>query len=137
MAREFTFRGKTLEELKNMDLKEFANLLTSRGKRTLLRGIKLGWDLQHKALMDKVKKFRQGSYSKPIKTHCRDMIVIPDMVGATIHIHSGKIFGPVNIIPEMIGHYLGELVVTRQKVEHSAPGVGATKSSAGVAKAKK
>lgn len=137
MAKEFTFRGKTLEELEKMSLKEFANLLTTRGKRTLLRYLNRGFDSQYKSLIEKVKKTKQGTYSKPIKTHCRDMIVIPNMVGTIIHIYSGKIFNAVTIVPEMLGHYLGEFSMTRQKVEHSAPGVGATKSSAGVAKAKK
>lgn len=135
--KEFTYRGKTLQELEKMDLKEFANLLTTRCKRTLLRLLSRGFDPQYKALLEKVKKSKEGKYSKPIKTHCRDMIVVPSMLGTTIHIYSGKIFNAVAIMPEMLGHYLGEFSMTRQKVEHSAPGVGATKSSAGVAKAKK
>ena len=58
------------------------------------------------------------------------MIVLPEMVGILIQIYNGKAFSPVEITHEMIGHYLGEFAMTRRKVEHSAPGIGATKSSA-------
>ena len=65
-----------------------------------------------------------------IETHCRDAIILPEMIGKTIKVHSGKDFIPVILIGEMIGHYLGEFVLTRNRVEHSAPGIGATRSSA-------
>ena len=58
------------------------------------------------------------------------MIILPEMIGKTIKVHSGKEFVPVIIIEEMIGHCLGEFVLTRRRVEHSAPGIGATRSSA-------
>ena len=61
------------------------------------------------------------------------MLVFPEMVGMTLHIHNGKLFHPVIIQPEMVGHFLGEYALTRSKVAHSAPGVGATKSSTAAA----
>ena len=64
-----------------------------------------------------------------IKTHSRDMIVLPEMIGLKIGIHQGSGFKTITIVPEMIGHYLGEFAMTRKQVKHSAPGVGATKSS--------
>ncbi|MEM3151636.1 MAG: ribosomal protein S19 family protein, partial [Candidatus Bathyarchaeia archaeon] len=67
--------------------------------------------------------------SKPIKTHCRDMIILPEMVGLTILVHNGKEFVPVEIKPEMIGHYLGEFAITNKRVVHGAPGIGASRSS--------
>ena len=51
------------------------------------------------------------------------------MIGTTIQIHSGKEFTSVEIVPEMVGHKLGEFVGTRKRVAHSAPGIGATRSS--------
>lgn len=119
--KEFTFRGKTTEEMKKLSLNELAQLLTARQRRTLLRG----FTEQQKILL---KKLRAGE--KNIETHCRDMIILPDMVGSTIKIHQGKVFVPVVIEPDMIGHCLGEFVLTRKKVAHSAPGIGATRSSA-------
>ena len=81
--------------------------------------------------IDEAKKLlAQGKTIPPIRTHCRDMIVLPEMIGLTIHVHTGKLFVPIVIAQEMIGCYLGELTMTRKKVEHSAPGLGATRSSA-------
>ncbi|MFH1065043.1 MAG: 30S ribosomal protein S19 [Nanoarchaeota archaeon] len=125
--KEFTYRGKTLEELQKLSIEELAKLLTSRQRRTLTRG----FTDAEKSLLEKIKKFKEGKKKKPVKTHCRDMIVLPMMVGMTIHIHSGKQFNPVLIEPEMIGHALGEFTMNRKKVAHSAPGIGATRSSAG------
>lgn len=70
-----------------------------------------------------------GQLSKPIKTHARDMVVLPEMVGITVHIHNGKEFVPVEIRPEMIGHFLGEFAITNKPVRHGTPGIGASRSS--------
>ncbi len=118
--KEFSYRGKSLEELKAMSLSEFAELLPARSRRTIKRGIKG----QSKLLLDKIK-----AGERDIKTHCRDMIVVPEMLDCTIRIHNGKSFNAVIIQPEMLGHFLGEFHLTRNKVAHSAPGVGATRSS--------
>ncbi|MDP4012761.1 MAG: 30S ribosomal protein S19 [Candidatus Nanoarchaeia archaeon] len=123
--KEFRYKGKTEAELKQLDTKQLMAMLPSRKRRSLKRGFT---DAQ-KALLDKIKKFREGKRKKPVKTHCRDMIILPEMIGLTIHIHNGKEFKPIAITAEMIGLYLGELSHTRQKIVHSAPGIGATKSS--------
>ncbi len=125
-----TFRGYTEEELKNMDLNQFAKLINSRARRKILRGFteaerKLLKDIEEtKMLME------QGKNPKPIRTHCRDMVILPQMLGLTIHVHNGKEFVPVKITIEKLGHRLGEFAITRKRVQHSAPGVGATRSSA-------
>jgi len=126
--KEFRYRGKTLEELKKMSLKEFIKLLPSRQRRSLSRGFT---DAQKKFL-DKIKKANQGKHKKTIKTHCRDMIILPEMVGITLLVHRGKEFIPVITKEQMIGHYIGEFALTRKRVEHSAPGVGATRSSSSI-----
>lgn len=128
MAKEILYRGKTLVELQKLPLEEFISLATSRARRSLKRG----FPPQQKKLIEKIKKVKAGVYKKQIKTHCRDMIVIPDMLGLTISVYQGKEFTPVTINEEMLGHYLGEFTQTRVKVKHSAPGIGATKSSASV-----
>ncbi len=129
MAKKvFKYRGKTLEELQNLSLADFAKLLPSRERRSILRG----FTDAEKRLLARIEKFKSGKTKKPVKTHCRDMIILPSMVGLTIHIHKGKGFEPVTIVEEMIGHRLGEFALTRNKVQHSAPGVGATRSSAAV-----
>jgi small subunit ribosomal protein S19 len=124
MARkEFNYRGKTLEELQAMSINELADYLPSRARRC----IKKGFTEQQKIFL---RNLRAGS--KNLETHCRNMIVLPEMVSKQIKIHNGKEFQIVEIQPEMIGHYLGEFAVTRKRVSHSAPGIGATRSSANV-----
>jgi len=121
MPREFTYYGKKLEELKQLSLEELSKLMPARQRRSLKRGL----SEQQKKLVAKMKIAK-----KPVKTHCRNMIILPEMVGKLIQVYNGKSFIPVQLTDEMIGHCLGEFVFTRQKVKHSAPGIGATKSSA-------
>ncbi len=123
--KEFTYKGKTLKEIEKLDIQEFAKLIPSRQRRSLKRGFT---DAQKKLLI-KVKKAKQGIWKKQIKTQCRDIVVLPEMVGLTIYVHRGKEYVPVAVTQEMLGHYLSEMTLTRQKVQHSAPGIGATKSS--------
>ena len=66
---------------------------------------------------------------KRIKTHLRDLIIVPKMVGKNIEIYDGRNFQIVEITIEMIGHRLGEFAPTRKKVTHTSAGVGATKGS--------
>lgn len=121
--KEFTYRGKTIEELKQIDLREFAKMLKSNERRTLLRQT------------DQVQKFilkcnKKTQEKKPIKTHSRYLIIVPQIVGLKILIHKGNTFVPIEITGEMLGHRLGEFAVTRTKVKHGAAGVGATRGSA-------
>lgn len=122
MAKKiFTFYGKTLEELKQMSIKELAEWLPSRLRRNIKRGFS----------KDKMKLVREVEAGKKnLRTHLRDMIILPSMVGLTIKIYNGKEFIPVTIQEEMLGHYLGEFAMTRKSVRHNAPGIGATRSSA-------
>ncbi|MEM4311443.1 MAG: 30S ribosomal protein S19 [Nitrososphaerales archaeon] len=128
MPKEFRYRGYSVEQLNNLSFESILNLLTSRQRRSLNR-VNKGLSPDKKRLLEKVRAAKEGKYNKPIKTHARDMIILPYMVGLTIHIHNGKEFVPVEIKPEMIGHYLGEYVITNKKVVHGEPGVGASKSS--------
>ncbi len=109
-----------------MSLNELANIMPARQRRSLKRGLKE----EHKKVLEKLRKFKEKGINKPIRTHCRDMIILPEMVGWVFQVYNGKEFVPVKITPEMIGHYLGEFSLTRKKVQHSAPGIGATRSSA-------
>lgn len=123
MAKIFKYRGKTMEELETMSLEEFSNLLTSRERRALRRGL----PKQQKKLLEKVRRLK--GKDKLIRTHSREMVVLPDMVGAKIGVHNGHEFIMVVIDQSMIGHRLGEFSQTRKQVKHSAPGLGATRSS--------
>ena len=72
------------------------------------------------------------SGAKKLKTHSRDMVIVPEMLGKTISIYNGKAYTDIIVVPEMLGHVLGEFSLTRRRVAHNAPGVGATRSSASV-----
>jgi small subunit ribosomal protein S19 len=121
--KEFRFRGKILEELKQLDIREFAKLLKSNERRTALRQ----YDKIQKFVIRCNKKIQKG---KAINTHQRNIVIVPRMVGMKIGVYNGKEFSAVEVNGEMLGHRLGEFSVTRQKVKHGSAGIGATKSSA-------
>ena len=120
--KEFSYRGLNLEELQKLSIEELLPLLPSRMRRTIKRGLTVKQD----KLLKDIEKANPGDM---IRTHCRDMVILPNFVGHIIHVYNGKEFHRVDIQPDMIGHYLGEFALTRQKVKHTGPGVGATKSS--------
>ena len=123
------FRGYTVEELQQMPLEKFIELLPSRQRRSLLRG----FTPEQRKLLEKIRKakkrLKEGKRPPVIRTHVRDMVIIPEMIGLTIHVYNGKEFVPVEITPERVGHYLGEFALTTKKVEHGEPGLKATRSS--------
>jgi small subunit ribosomal protein S19 len=121
--KEFKFYGLTFEEVTALNRDEFIALLPSRERRTVKRGFS---DRQKKLLAD------ISAGKKNIKTHDRDMIILPEMVGTTLKVHSGKIFSLLIIEKEMLGHRLGEFALTRKRLSHSNPGVGSTKSGSAV-----
>lgn len=125
MVKEFKYRGLSLEELQGLSLEKLFELLPARARRSLTRGIT---DDKRKLLED-TKLAKAGKRKTTIKTHLRDVIILPYMTGLTISVYSGKEFLPVDIKPDMVGHYLGEFIMTNKRVVHGAPGVGASRSS--------
>ncbi|MDR3223045.1 MAG: 30S ribosomal protein S19 [Methanobrevibacter sp.] len=130
MARKvFKYKGYELEELQKMSLEDLAKLLPARQRRSLKRGFLS----RQQNVIDKMRKLNKNEKKdgKPvvIKTHCRDMIVLPEMIGTTFGIYNGKEFVQVTFTPEMIGSYFGEFAPTRVRVQHGDPGMGATRSS--------
>lgn len=126
MPKKFTFRGYTLEELQKLSLDDFAKLLSARQRRSLIRGL----TPKQKKLLEKIRKAKEsGKKEVPIRTHCREMVILPEMIGVKFAIHNGKEFVVVEVKPEMVGHRLGEFSQTRKKVTHGTPGLGATRSS--------
>jgi small subunit ribosomal protein S19 len=135
MARkEFTYRGKTLEELKKMSVEDFAKICTARVRRSITRQAKTK-PFVH--IMKKIKKYLEaykgGKQPKPIRTHWRDLVIFPNMIGVAFAVHNGKEFNQVNVNEKMLGHYLGEFALTRKKLTHGKAGIGATKSSTAIA----
>jgi len=119
---EFYYRGKKATELSRED---FINLLPSELRRKFKRGL----TEQENKLLKKMEKFKDQSGKKFIKTHCREMIVLPEMIGHKIGVYNGKEYVPVEINEWMIGHRLGEFALTRKEVKHAAPGIGASRST--------
>ena len=120
MAKELRWQGKTEEEVKALEFKQFMALVNARRRRSLKRG----FTPAQKQLLKRVEVD-----DKNIKTHCRNMIIIPSMLGKIIRVYNGKEFIPTTITLEMLGHCLGEFAHTRKMVTHSSAGVGATRSS--------
>jgi small subunit ribosomal protein S19 len=110
-----------------MSMDEFIKLLPARQRRSLLKGL----TNEQRILLEHIRKVRKenGGKPAPVKTHCRDMIIIPEMLGLTLQLHAGKEYVAVEIKPEMIGHFVGEFAITNQKVVHGTPGIGASRSS--------
>jgi small subunit ribosomal protein S19 len=123
---EFTYRGHTLDELQEMDIEEVAELLPARQRRTITRGL----SYEKEQLLEKAREAgEEETANDPIRTHLRDMPILPEFVGITFAVHNGESFERVKVEPEMIGHYLGEFQLTRTSVEHGQAGIGATRSS--------
>uniref|UniRef100_A0A7C1E2V9 Small ribosomal subunit protein uS19 n=1 Tax=Fervidicoccus fontis TaxID=683846 RepID=A0A7C1E2V9_9CREN len=126
--RKFKYRGKSIEELLDISMDELAELLPARQRRSLRRG----FTPEQVKLLKKIREAKKKG-KKVIKTHVRDMIILPEMFGLTIAVYNGKEFIPVRITPEMIGKRLGEFSPTTKTVKHGEPGLKATRSSMFVA----
>ena len=123
MPKEFLYKGRNEDELKALSMDEFIGLLPSRMRRSLRRGIS---DRQ-RILIEKIRAWTPEK--KPIRTHARDLVIIPEMIGNTIHVFNGIEFVEVKIELKKIGHYLGEYAITNRPVRHGRPGIGASRSS--------
>ncbi len=123
MARVFTFRGKTLEELQSLSLEDFAKLLKSRQRRSIKK-----MSILYRSLIAKVEKAKKAG-KQVVRTHVREAVILPSWIGMKFAVHDGKEFKEIYITPEMVGHRLGEFVLTTKRVLHSAPGIRATRGS--------
>jgi small subunit ribosomal protein S19 len=117
---EFTYRGFRLEDLRKMGMSELVPVMPSRVRRKITRGLTKGEE-------NLLSRFRNSDAK--IRTHLRDMVIMPEMVGKEVEIYNGKEYLKVEIQPEAVFHYLGEFALTRRKVTHGSAGIGATRSS--------
>ncbi|CCM02431.1 uncharacterized protein FIBRA_04530 [Fibroporia radiculosa] len=144
--RTFSYRGVELDKLLDLSNEELVEvrysdanmsvsplplpqLVHARARRRFQRGLK-------RRPMGLIKKLRKAKKEAPpnekptvVKTHLRDMIVVPEMIGSVVGIYNGKVFNSVEIKPEMTGHYLAEFSCSYKPVKHGRPGIGATHSS--------
>jgi small subunit ribosomal protein S19 len=119
--KEFTYRGYTLEEMLKLPLADVLNLLPSRARRSYKRGL----NREQQTLVDRLRE----SNGEVVKTHKREIFILPEFVGKKVAVYSGKEYKEIEIKAEMIGHAIGEFAPTRRFTRHSGPGVGATRGS--------
>jgi len=125
MAREYLFRGQTIAQLKELSVDDFIKLLPARQRRSYKRG----WTYDQEEFLKKLRSGKEAKGHMGYKTHARDMIVLPEMVGRKVSVYNGKEFKTIELEPEMVGHFLGEFSQTRKTLKHSAAGIGATRST--------
>ncbi|ORX44016.1 40S ribosomal protein S15 [Hesseltinella vesiculosa] len=127
--RKFSYRGVDLDQLLDLSSEQFMELVHCRARRRFQRGLK-------RKPMGLIKKLRKAKTDAPsgekpsvVKTHLRNMIIVPEMIGSVVGVYNGKTFNQVEIKPEMVGYYLGEFSISYKPVRHGRPGIGATHSS--------
>ena len=123
------YRGIEINDLIDMKLPNVVKLLGSRQRRRYARGMQKKYDTLLKKVQKAIIECEEGEKPKGVKTHLRNAIVLPQMVGSVIEVYRGNNFVPVEVKCDMIGHYLGEFSMTYKPVSHGKLGVGATKSS--------
>ena len=121
MPKNFQYRGRTVDELRAMSMDEFISILPARMRRSLRRGL----SSDQRIVLEKLRR-DQG---KPIRTHARDMIILPEMIGKSVFVHTGKEFKEIKVNEKMVGHYVGEYAISINLVRHGRPGIGASRSS--------
>jgi small subunit ribosomal protein S19 len=124
MAERIAFRGKTPSELANLSMEDYTKMMTSRKRRSVKRN-----SMNYKKLAEKAETYRKKGITKPIRTHIREAVIRPEWVGLTFEVHSGKEFKKITISANMLDHTLGDYAYTTKRVQHSAPGIRATRGS--------
>jgi small subunit ribosomal protein S19 len=129
MVREFKFKGYSADQVQKISIEKLMPLLNSRQRRSLDRRLSTYMTDEKRKFREDLKLSREGKLTSPLKTHLRDMIILPDMIGLNVLVHNGKEFVSFTIRAEMVGHYLGEYSITNKRVQHGSPGVGSSRSS--------
>merc|ERR1711870_201578 len=127
--RKFTYRGVDLDQLLDMNNEQLMELFPCRIRRKIGRGLKRKPMALIKKLRKKKKEAPANEKPDVVKTHLRNMVIVPEMTGSIVGVYNGKVFTQVEVKPEMIGHYLGEFSISYKPVKHGRPGIGATHSS--------
>lgn len=118
--KKFTYQGVDLDDLKTMPLCDLKELFPSSFRRHVNRG----FSEEEHMLIKQAERGESG-----IRTQCRNMMILPIMVGNIIGVHNGCNYVEIDVKPEMIGRRFKDLVPTKTSKAHGKPGVGATSSS--------
>jgi small subunit ribosomal protein S15e len=127
--KKFMFKGMELDKVLDLSQEELMALVPARARRRFNRGLKR----KPMALIKRLRKAKRacGEHQKPdpVKTHLRNMIIVPEMIGSVVGVYNGKVFTQVEIKPEMIGMYLAEFSISYKPVGHGRAGMSATSSA--------
>ena len=104
-------------------------LVHCRARRRFQRGLKRKPMGLIKKLRKAKKEAEPGEKPATVKTHLRDMIIVPEMIGSVCGVYNGKVYNTIEIKPEMIGHYLAEFAISYKPVRHGRPGAGGSAAS--------
>lgn len=127
--KKYTYRGLDIDDLMKLSQEKLLELFKSRQRRKFNRGIKHKFNRLINKIRKSKKNVQPGEKPAAVKTHLRNAVILPEMVGGVVGIHNGKEFLNVEIKFDMIGKYLGEFSLTYKMTSHGKPGVGATKGS--------
>ena len=72
------------------------------------------------SLQRKLDKQSTTGSRQVIRTWSRRSMITPEFVGLTFHVHNGKLFMPVFVTENMVGHRLGEFAPTRKFTGHAS-----------------
>ncbi len=124
MVERIAYKGKLPNELIGISAAEYTKMIKSRQRRWLKRN-----SLQLRKLNEIVESRISSSSKKPIKTRSREALIMPSWIGLSFDIYNGKEYQHIEVAPNMLGHRLGEFVYSTKRVQHSAPGIKATRGS--------
>ena len=127
--KKFSFRGMDLEALLKLDVTVLQHHVRSRIRRRFKNGL----GRKPMRLIKRLRKAKRNAgpmeKPEPIKTHLRNMIIVPEMVASVCGVYNGRDYVTVEIKPDMIGHYLGEFSITYHPVAHGRPGLTSGKTA--------
>merc|ERR1712107_870273 len=125
--KKYSYRGVDLDKLLDLSNQDLMDLFRARQRRKFSRGIKR----QPITLLKKLRKAKRetayGEKPEPVKTHLRNMVIVPEMIGSVVAVYQGKQFINVEVKPGMIGHYLADFSITYKPVRHGGCRKGGTK----------
>lgn len=121
--KTYSYRGVQLEQLLTMTTEEFVKIAPARVRR---RFANKKQTVSERVFLEKLTKAKKecipNEKPTPVKTHLRNVIVVPEMINGVVGVYNGKVFNNVEIKPEMLGHYLGEFSITYTPVRHGRAG---------------
>jgi small subunit ribosomal protein S15e len=123
------YRGIEVDQLLDLTNDQLMDLVHCRARRHFTRGTKNKSVRLLKKLRKAKKAAPAGEKPAPVKTHLRNMVIVPEMIGSIVGVYNGKVFNQVEIRAEMVGRYLAEFSISYKPTRHGRPGIGASGSS--------